>query len=398
MNLFLDKKDCSGCTACKNICPKNAITMIYDKQGFEYPTINDELCINCGICKKSCRFNEKSISNKNLDDIKVYAVKHKSENIRKKSSSGGFFTVISDYILSKNGVVYGAGFDKNFNVIHKSAINSEERDELRGSKYVQSQMKETFKCVEKDLKEDKYVIFTGTPCQVAGLQGYLKKDYGKLIKCDIICHGTPSVKVFNDYKEFMEDKYKSKIKSFNFRSKSIIGEVQVIEIIFENNKIYRKPIHLDPYGKLFFENYTLKPSCYNCKFTNLNRTSDFTMADFWGIEKSIPDFDDKKGVSLVLVNTNRGKEIFNSIKNSIIYVESNITDCMQHNLQNPSDKPKILINFWNDYNSNGFLYVAKKYGGYNFIDKSKRECRKRLSLILKKFGIISVLKKIKTFL
>lgn len=379
MELFKEKSDCCGCTACMNICPKSAISMQTDEKGFKYPVIDNNKCIECGACKRVCAF-QNGIDNKsrNLENIFVYAAKNSSDNIRKTSASGGAFTPISDYVLENNGLVVGAVFEEGFNVKHTTVTTKEEREKIKGSKYVQSNLGFIFKDVKKNLVNNKLVLFTGTPCQVAALRKYLNKDYENLILCDIICHGVPSPLIFKDYLDSQKKKYKKNIKSVCFRDKQMKWTSQAVSITFEDNSKYIKPHGEDEYRIMFTKDYLLRPSCFECKYPNLNRPSDITIGDFWGIHKVMPDFADDMGVSLILVNTPKGEKIFNSVKDKFVLKESNKTDCLQRNLQQPSKKPEKYNEFWKEYSAKGYRYVAKKYSSQGIKFKIKRVIKKVL--------------------
>lgn len=392
MDLVINKDECCGCTACKNICPKHAITMEEDEQGYLYPKIDINICVDCGLCKKVCIFNSSKIK-KEINIPKVYAAKNKNESIRITSSSGGLFVQISDYILKKNGAIYGAQFDENFNVCHKRATTKIERDKFKGSKYIQSDLDDIFVKVKKDVESGEDVLFTGTPCQIAGLKSFLgeKKDLSKLYFCDVVCHGAPSPKIFEDYKLFMQKKYASKIKNINFRSKTIPRQVQDIKIVFENGKEFNKVAVNDVFYRLFLDDIILRPSCYNCKFASIYREGDITLADYWGIEKSMPEFQDYKGVSLVMVNSSKGKAIFDGIYDTLIIKESTIDECMQPNLKGPCKKNHKVDLFWKHYYEKGFEFVAKKYAYYGFWGTIKKMLLKifnrikRISISVAKF-------------
>ena len=376
ISVFDGKDNCCGCTACKHICPRGAIEMVPDKEGFLYPEISQELCIDCGLCKKACAFQNGLDGLDNSTTLEVYAVKHRDLETRLESRSGGAFTAISDYFIDNAGVIYGASYDKDFVVTHKKATNNEVRNTFRGSKYVQSDLKETFADISVELNLDNQVMFTGTPCQTAGLRKYLEMkstSVKELFLCDIVCHGTPSPKLFKDYLEYLERKHRKKVDDFSFRDKKSFGWQAHIETYIVGSKSY----HSKMYTNLFYEHSALRPSCYNCKYTNMARPSDITLADFWGIEKTMPEIDDDKGVSLVLVNTQKGKSVFNSL--STIYKwESSIEDCLQPNLINPTKEPLNREQFWQDYYQNGFKFVAKKYAGYNLNNIVKRKLKRAL--------------------
>lgn len=383
--LFNEKYNCCGCTACMNICPKNAISMKSDNEGFLYPNIDYNKCIECKLCKKICKFQaENSESNKTSIPI-VYGVKHKDNNVRMNSTSGGMFTAISDFILDKDGIVFGAAFDNNMEVCHLEACTKEEAKRFRGSKYVQSDLKTTFKRVKELLNEDKYVLFTGTPCQVDGLKSYLRNmNIDKLILCDIVCHGAPSPLIFREYIKFCGNKNNSNIVSYNFRDKINGWHSHTEKAIYDNGKEDFKSSMSRIQQKLFYSHTILRPACHKCIYTSIKRKSDITIADFWGIEKSNPDFDDNKGVSLVLLNTKKGISLFNEIKSKLDYIESNAKDCLQPQLQYPSKQSPVRDEFWKQYYEHGFEYVAKKYGGYSI----KIRFKAKLLNILKNIGII----------
>lgn len=336
----LDKKECCGCSACMQKCPTKAISMVEDKEGFLYPVIDKNRCIKCGLCVNICpQLSYKQVENEGFP--KAYACYNKNTDALSKSSSGGIFSVIADCVLNKNGVVVGAAFDENL-ILHHIAINSkEDLYKLRGSKYLQSDINEMYKKTEEELKNNKTVLFTGTPCQIAGLKTYLIKDYDNLITADLVCHGVPSQKIFSKYVEYLENKYKSKIKSFNFRSKEKRGWGLTARIKTENGKIIDKNSSFDPYYNAFLQCETYRESCYQCKYTSYYRASDITMADYWGILSVHPEFYSEKGVSLILINTEKGKRIFDIISDRINYIKTDIDKASQKNmnLRHPSNRP-----------------------------------------------------------
>lgn len=374
ITLYLNKENCCGCSACKNICPKDAINMECDTEGFLYPKIDEELCIECELCEKVCRFKCKDNDIQSMNEPIVYAVKHKLDEVRLLSSSGGMFTAMSDWIINKGGLVFGAAFDEKFNVIHKSAETLNERDKFRGSKYVQSDLKETFGEVKDQLILGKMVLFTGTPCQTDGLKSYLvssKISSERLYLCDIVCHGTPSPLMWKEHIKLSEKKCKSEMHTYNCRSK-IKGWHGHNELsVFKNGKIDYSSNLSQKHKELFYAHLILRPSCHNCKYTNFNRETDITIADFWGIEKTMKEYDDNKGISLVLVNTEKGKEIFRNCSENLDYRISNTVDCSQPNLQKPSVPSPKRGEFWCDYYENGYIYIAKKYAGYGIVNNAK---------------------------
>ncbi len=391
ITLFNNKQDCCGCTACKSICPEQAISMLPDEEGFQYPEVNRNLCVECGLCTKVCSFQNGYATSDNYDRPEVYALKHKSDEVRKNSSSGGAFTAISDYILSKKGVIYGVAYDENFYVLHQRAETAKERNKFCGSKYVQSDLKEVFSQINEDLKKDRYVLFTGTGCQVAGLRKYLdntQTDAIKLITNDIICHGTPSPLLWDKYLKFIQRE--DELTSYTFRYKEIGWRGYNVKGQFKSGRQKVNTSGIKVYANLFSCDLALRPSCYQCQFTNLQRPSDITIGDFWGIEKTRPEIDDNKGISLVLVNTPKGKDIIDELGGCLELWESNTRDCLQLNLQYPTKKPDNRDQFWEDYQRFGFDYVAKKYAGYSFIGRFKKVA----VIILKRLRLLELMRKI----
>ncbi|KAF1086364.1 F420H2 dehydrogenase subunit F [Sporotomaculum syntrophicum] len=390
MLLYERKEECCGCTACMSICPKKAITMIPDEEGFLYPSINHELCIECDLCKQVCPFSDTYKTSGNYDQPLVYAAKHKDDNVRMNSSSGGMFTAISDYILDIDGVVYGAAFDEKFVVRHQKAETAEERNKFRGSKYVQSNLIGVFEDIKKELKKERTVLFTGTPCQNAGLRSYLNKNYEKLILCDIVCHGTPSPLIFEKFIRYCGHKNRSSIKEYYCRFKGNGWHSHTEKAVYANGKEDSTSLLSQSYKALFYSHVALRPACHNCKFCNFSRPSDITFGDFWGIEKSMPDFDDNIGVSLLLINSSKGQELFQRISKNLCYRKSNTTDCLQHNLHTPSQPSPRRNKFWQDYKNKGFEYVLKKYAGYGLVPRLKKTVVK----VIKKIGLLHVVKRV----
>lgn len=325
---FIDKENCYGCTACYSICPKNAIIMEYDAEGFIYPIIRDEICIKCGLCKSICPSLYKK-SNGSLN--KPYVALNKDEKSRLTSSSGGIFEVLAKYILRENGIVIGASFDKENVLYHTIVSDINELDKLKGSKYLQSNLGDVFKIIKNYLEDDNKVLFVGTPCQIAGLKSYLKHEYENLYCCDFICHGVPSTKVFNKYISELELKNGKVIGSVNFRNKD--NGWKNFHMSFKQEKInYFTKYSEDIYMKLFLSDICLRSSCYNCKFKLGNKYSDITLGDFWKVDNYYPELNDNKGTSAVIINTDKGNLIFNGISKDLIYKECNIEEILHGNL------------------------------------------------------------------
>ena len=317
-----------------------------------------------------------------------YAVKHKDINVRIESRSGGIFTALSDVILEKTGIVYGCALDNGFKAIHRRAESKAERDAFRGSKYVQSDLGNTFKEVKKDLEQGRYVLFSGTSCQIAGIKKYLELihiDCSKLLLIDIVCHGVPSPKVWENYLRWFEHKYNGKVTTVDFRNKKDYGWAEHIETISIDGKNHDSKI----FTTLFYKHSILRNCCYKCPYKSRYHPGDITIADFWGIEKALPDFSDNKGVSLVLVNNSKGKEYMEKGSFFIDKQLVDINDCLQIPLIKPFEKPKDREKFWADYEKKPFGYIARKYGEISV----KAKIRKKISTTVP----VGIKKKIKKY-
>lgn len=310
-----NKDLCCGCEACIQKCPKQCISKIIDNEGYVYPLVNKDICIDCNLCVKVCPIlNDYEIRK----PLFVYAAKNKDEKIRRNSSSGGLFFEIAKNVIQQNGVVFGAKFDQNWNVVHDYTENVKGLYEFQGSKYVQSNINGAYRKVETFLKANRLVLFSGTPCQISALLHFLRKEYQNLLTLDVVCHGVPSNKV---WKKFLEEELGDNIKKINsisFRNKDGGWLKYKMKIIFKKNisscisasgeiQEYSKYHRQTSFFKGFLTQYFLRPSCYNCKFRSGKSGSDITLADFWGFEEFSNKWNDDKGVSLVLVNTSKGK-------------------------------------------------------------------------------------------
>lgn len=295
----------------------------------------------------------------NWQSPKVYAVKHKDEVVRAASRSGGIFTAISNLIIADKGVVYGCALTKDFKAVHTRAEDKSGRDLMRGSKYIQSKLGDTFKNVKADLDTGKNVLFTGTSCQVAGLKGYLGKTYANLLCVDIVCHGVPSTVVWKSYLNWQERKAGAKVIGVDFRNKKDFGWRDHVETLTMDNG---KQVSSRVFKELFYGHNVLRPSCYECPFKSTMHPGDITIADYWGIEKAAPEFDDNKGVSLVLVNNDRGSAVLDMIKSDLVWKETKIEDSIQPPLVAPFEKPKERERFWRDFRNRKFDYISNKYG------------------------------------
>lgn len=355
MNDIVKQDKCSGCTACMNSCPKKAITMKKNEEGFYYPIIDMNKCIDCGLCKKVCPALNNKEGKKEID---AYACYNKNEKIRLDSSSGGIFNVLAEYIIENKGIVYGAAFDEQYMVKHIAIKCKKEIKLLRNSKYLQSELNDIFVDVKNNLQQEKLVLFTGTPCQIEGLKLFLKKDYDNLYTQDIICHGVPSPLLWDKYLSCITN---SEIKYANFRNKD--NGWSNFGLYIKSDIEYNNSHKDDKYFNLFLSNIALRMSCYNCSSKKKYRNSDITLADFWGIDNILPEFNDNKGVSLVIVNSDKGKKLFNEINNEIIFKEVDFDLAIADNpsMIKSCDMPKGRLKFFDDLNRHDFKYVYDKY-------------------------------------
>lgn len=354
---IINKSNCCGCTACASICPHNAISMIRDSLGFLYPKVQDDLCQNCGLCVKVCQFHIGYNRYDNYNTPYSYQFRLKSEDQLKKSQSGGAFFSIANKFIVDGGVVYGAAFTDKWQVTHQRIDQVKLLEALRMSKYVQSDMRGVFLQVREDLLQGFHVLFSGTACQVAGLKSFIPDRLHKNLFClDIICHGVPSPKIWEDYIAYLQKSRKSKIIKACFRDKRFGWHGARESFLFDNgNEEFRGTSNY-----LYFSGLSLRESCAKCYYTNLKRVGDITLGDQWGIPKD-SQYDDDKGLSLVLINSEKGKHLFEKSKLSNIVESIPLEYCIQPQLQHPSRMNPHYKKFIQDYKRYGFVYVAKKY-------------------------------------
>ena len=336
-----NKFNCYGCELCKDVCPVHAIEMVEDEEGFKYPKIDKEKCIKCGLCEKNCIYRSKTNQNKNLEKPIIYAATNKSAEILSNSTSGGIFTELYKYVLARKGAVVGVAYDKDMVVKYQIAETEKECEKFRGSKYVAADVNNVREKVKEKLEKGQLVLFVGNPCQVKALKTYLNKDYQNLYLVEIFCHGVPSPKVFRLYIKYLEEKYKSKVLDFKFRDKSNgwgTSKGGTIKVKFENGLEVAELANYNNFNRAFANNNVLRPGCYNCEFAGINNVSDIAIADFWGIEKIMPEFyrKGKSGISLVKINTNKGNDLFNGISGNLEYHKSNLKDAYKANHKSPT--------------------------------------------------------------
>lgn len=349
--------DCSGCSACSAICPLSAISMEEDEHGFLIPQINNNTCVDCRVCQKTC--NQKDDFH---DSREVLIAKHMNEKTSLLSQSGGAFTAISDAILSEQGVVYGAVLNSDLELYHMRATTVKERDKMLGSKYIQSHIEKAYNQLEQDLRNGYKVLFSGTPCQVSGILKYLKCkkiDISNLYTVDILCHGVPSVLLWRDLKKYYEKEYKCQIEKMILQETSKSKRPTHCYIL--NGKTVTDEIH----RKLYYSNLALRESCYHCQYTTTKRVGDLTIGDAWGCKQKNPDFFDERGVSLIMINTDKGAQLKNAIKNAMYAEKVELADYEQQCMRRPASPHRSPSGFWNDYNCKNFEYIIQKYAKHN---------------------------------
>lgn len=379
MKEVLEKKSCTGCSSCASICPKGAIKLIQDNEGFMYPEIAQGKCINCGLCKRFCPvLNTKQNNSLN----RCYVAYNNDSKAKKTSSSGGIFDAIAKKILNENGIVIGAAFNDRMELRHIAIEKTEDLEKLKGSKYLQSELDNIFSYIKEQVNSRK-ILFVGTPCQVAGLHAFLKKDYDNLVCIDLFCHGVPSPKLFSKYIKELEEDNKSRIVNYNFRDKKTGWDTYSNTASFEDDKQISELQSNNSYMRLFLSDIALRESCYNCNFKVGNKYSDITLGDFWGVQKYYPEMYNKNGVSAIIINTEKGKRIFESISNNLKYKKCELEEIEAGNpsLKSSGKYPKNRNKFFQDMDSLSIKKLKNKYANISLIKKIKG----KIKGIIKKF-------------
>lgn len=383
--MVFDKDKCCGCSACFSVCPVQAIKWTKNKEGFSEPEIIEDKCIDCGLCRKVCPYEEDHVGKD--ADPEVYAAVHKDKKVLLKSSSGGAFTALSDAVLRQGGVVYGVEFDREYGLVYGRASDPKRCSRFRGSKYVQCEPGSVYRQVEKDLKDGKAVMFTGTPCYVSGLKNYIsarKTDTEKLFLCDNICHGAASPMVWKEYLCYIRSNVlKGKtVKMLSMRSKKTKWQKQYMDCMTE----YGDESHLlnkkASWNKLYLTTYATRKSCFSCPFTGYERVGDITVADYWNIENAKLNIDYKSGVSLLLINTAKGKAWFAQCEKDLIYEKSDKKSCWQIHLERQQPILSKRSVFWEDFRKDSQKAIARYSKGslFNVISRG-------ITPILRKLGL-----------
>ena len=357
---IIEKNKCCGCEACAQICPQKCIQLLDDVEGYIYPYVNHELCINCGLCEQRCPLMKEHKPQIPIDSLGAV---NNDECVVKSSSSGGIFSALAGVIIKRGGVVFGASYNDIWAVEHILISDLKSLDRVRGSKYVQSRINNSYQNTYNFLQKGRKVLFSGTPCQIAGLKSFLRKEYDNLLTVEVACHGVPSPLVFKDYLDVVSKRNISNITSISFRDKQK-GWLNYRFVIKSKIKGKEKVIVNDErsnsmYLQSFLRNYNLRPSCYQCVFKSGCSGADITLADFWGVWKIVPNINYENGVSAVLVNTIKGRDFLNSI--DIIKFTVNYNDVVKYNscLKDSSREPENRYLFWDYWQKRDYRRINK---------------------------------------
>lgn len=355
---IVDTQICCGCATCLQLCPQKAIFMSTDEKGFLHPKVDSKKCTQCGLCVARCP--ERSEVHMNAP-INVYAARHKNPDIVKESTSGGAFTALSDYFLKADGAVFGAVLCDDFKCRHIQSDNESDRNKMRGAKYIQSEIGDCYIKAGDALKHGVKVLFSGTPCQIAGLKNYLKgRNQDNLLTVDIVCHGVPSPLLLKDHINWLEGKGK-RVRQYLFRSKLVGWHGLNVKITYEDGKSMVNTSDSNAFARMYFNSLITRESCSSCKYASVERISDVTISDFWSIDSCETRLNDEKGTSCIFVNTLKGKYYFERVLQDLQIEEHSIDESMQPNLCGPTKPNKDCDIFWKDYKTRGFDYCMRKY-------------------------------------
>lgn len=376
---MIEPSRCTGCGACAAVCSRDAIRMEADREGFLYPVIHKDRCVECGRCESVCPVGK--VLGRSGDSDQAFLAMAKDTALCLQSSSGGVFSLLAEQIFRKGGIVFGCVMSGDgYSARHVGVESPGNLNRLRGSKYLQSDLEDTFRQTKAALVQGRYVLFTGTPCEIAGLKAYLTGvDTERLLAVDVLCHGVPSPDVWKRYLEELEEKYQFRAERVNFRNKSQGWQKYSLECTFQNGAIYRKSVLEEPYLRGFVENLILRPSCHNCGFKADQYHSDMTIGDFWGVKRLLPELGDAPGVSVVIVHTSKGEETMKSLQ-----------DCRIEPLEmkaalgsNPSYYAPATPNPWRDrameqIRRHGAEKTLKKYCSNTLTAKIRRKLGKMI--------------------
>ncbi len=384
---IVNKRDCCGCEACYNVCHSNAISMKRDEEGFSYPIVDINKCINCGLCDKVCPVvNTNKYPGK--QKAKAFAAKTINEKLRVVSSSGGVFSVLAEEVINNNGIVFGVSMsDDATEAVHVEVDNIDNLYKLRGSKYLQSRISDSYCRVKNYLDEGRYVLFSGTPCQVAGLKLFLNKECNNLLCVDVICHGVPSISVWEKYVAHIKNKYHGFIQTVSFRSKTEGWMEFGQEYNIKGRKSIYIPKYEDMFLRLFLSNACLRPSCYSCVPKEFGYMSDVTLGDYWAIERVDATFNDGLGTSLVIVHSNKGDRAIQTVTDKLVIKEEPYETSIRGNsVTEQTKKPESRDIFFSDLEHMTIRQTADKYAPLSF--------RTKMKICLRRFGLLKIAKKL----
>lgn len=380
-----NKAVCCGCTACEQICPADAIHMEKDMEGFLYPVLDRQKCVECDQCSEVCPMENSAEQD---EMIEAFAAVHVDEDVLRTSSSGGVFTAIAEGILDAGGCVFGAVLENN-KVVHHMAETKDELAAMRGSKYVQSELGNTLRQVQECLCAGKMVLFSGTPCQCAATRRLAGDAQEKLLTVDVVCHGVPSPAVFADYIQWLSEVHRSPIQFLGFRAKQK-NRMGVIETYQTRNGVKMHPAYDSRYLTGFLRGYFFRPSCYECPYATILRSSDMTICDFWGCERYHPQLDTLKGISGVIVNTPKGQDWLARASGALRLTPTTVEKIAagNANLQHPTPKPQERDKFYEDRLQINFAELSKRYLLDNAAWRKRIVAKvpKRIKMMLKGIG------------
>ena len=350
---------CTGCSACANACPEQCIQMAADAEGFLRPKIDSSQCVVCGTCQNVCPvLHPKAHGNETV----AYAAVHKDDAIRLESTSGGVFSLLCQWVLDHGGIVFGAAYADDFSVAHGCVEKASDLSKLRTAKYAQSAIGDSYRRAKTILEQGRYVLFSGTPCQIGGLRTFLGKDYGRLLTVDLICHGVPSPAVWEHYIQYRgeQDAQGERPTSINLRSKESGWAGYSIRFDYAGGQTYRMPNSQDPYLRCFVKDLCLRPSCYACSFKGIDRCSDFTLGDYWGVWSQLPELDDNQGTSIVLLHSEKAKRIWPELLPGMKAVQVDADQCFSENPSalSSATEPDDRQMFLSRYQSEDFSDLA----------------------------------------
>ena len=354
--MFASPYDCCGCSACASCCPAGAVRMCADQEGFLYPQVDPEKCIDCGLCEQVCPLKDAGRNVGRREPIRIFAVKNRDAAARMQSASGGAFPLFAAWMEKEGGVIYGAAYDQDFRVCHQRAEGPGEWKKFCTSKYVQSAMEDCFAQVKMDLEAGRPVLFSGTPCQVQGLKNYLKDvDTGKLLTCDLICRAVPSPLVWETWLGSIREQISGPVSKINFREKARTGwHNNSLTLTGKDGQVLYSETHgQNAFSKVFFQGLITRPACYHCAFASFERPGDITLGDYWGVEKNTPEFDDDQGISLVMCNTEKGLDVWDQVSAGAESFCVSKEQCRQPALEKPQEEPEGRKAFWEAYQKQG---------------------------------------------